>query len=154
MLNVDTGIVTEKALHKTALPNNNKAIALLALSSGSCLLFFNNCHSPLKAPLTVAISNDGGETWQGVRDLQPRFGDTEFSYPAAVQSKDDGNIHITYTWSGSSGKRRRAAIRYLRLPSEKWAYGRWPGNDGATRGLYHGEEGGDRNLTVDPILKF
>ena len=52
-----------------------------------------------RSPLVIAVSKDGGETWERVQtviDKEGFEGEPEFSYPSIMQSKD-GQIHVTYT---------------------------------------------------------
>ncbi len=60
-----------------------------------------------RAPMTVAISADGGESWPWLRNLDEGDGycmtnnseqklNREFSYPSIKQGAD-GNLHIAYT---------------------------------------------------------
>ena len=75
-----------------------------------------------RAPMTVAISEDGGRTWPRRRDLEVGDGycmtnnsrerlNREFSYPSVMQTPD-GALHIAYTYW-------RQAINYVRV-SEAW----------------------------------
>lgn len=75
-----------------------------------------------RVPLTIALSEDGGETWPYMRDLETDGekmpeGDPkakskgEYSYPSIFQTQD-GTIHITYTYL-------RDRIKYVRI-SEDW----------------------------------
>ena len=78
-----------------------------------------------RAPMTVAISPDDGETWPWKRNLEVGDGycmtnnsadrrNREYSYPTILQT-DDGALHIAYTvW--------RQKIRYVRV-DEKWVTG-------------------------------
>ena len=79
-----------------------------------------------RAPLTIAISRDGGETWPETRDLEVGDGfcmtnnskdakNREFSYPSICQSPD-GAIHVSYTYF-------RQYIKYRRI-TESWVTGR------------------------------
>lgn len=74
-----------------------------------------------RAPMTVAISEDGGETWPYIKNLQIGDGyclsnnsteqkNREFSYPTIVQSID-GKIHIAFTYF-------RQTIKYIQLNKE------------------------------------
>lgn len=68
----------------------------------------------IRAPLTIAISEDGGNTWPYRRDLETQEDASirpEFSYPSIKQTAD-GKIHITYTYS-------RQYIKYVSI-SEEW----------------------------------
>lgn len=78
-----------------------------------------------RAPMTVAISADGGESWPWLRNLNEGDGycmtnnseqklNREFSYPSIKQGAD-GNLHIAYTWY-------RQAIKYVRV-SPQWVKG-------------------------------
>jgi predicted neuraminidase len=71
-----------------------------------------------RKPLSVALSEDGGETWGWVRDLEtgiPRAGDEsrreEYSYPSILQAAD-GKINVAYTY-------RRFTIKIVRF-DENW----------------------------------
>ncbi|UFN47826.1 exo-alpha-sialidase [Roseomonas sp. OT10] len=75
-----------------------------------------------RAPMTLAISEDGGRTWPHRRNLETGDGycmtnnsrekiNREFSYPTILQSPD-GALHIAYTYY-------RQAIKYVRV-DEDW----------------------------------
>ncbi|MCF7914775.1 MAG: exo-alpha-sialidase [Spirochaetaceae bacterium] len=77
-----------------------------------------------RAPLSIAISEDGGKTWPHIRDLETGDGycmtnnskdsvNREYSYPSIKQT-DDGKLHITYTYY-------RQKIKYVYL-DEKWVF--------------------------------
>ncbi|SCW80085.1 BNR repeat-like domain-containing protein [Rhizobium mongolense subsp. loessense] len=74
-----------------------------------------------RAPLSLAVSNDGGANFDRVVDLDTGDGyclsnnskdslNREFSYPSIVEGPD-GTLHIAYTYY-------RRAIKYVRLPTE------------------------------------
>lgn len=76
-----------------------------------------------RAPLTLALSADGGRTWPVRRDLETGDGhcltnnsrdrlNREFSYPTILQGPD-GALHIAYTYW-------RQAIKYVRVAPD-WA---------------------------------
>ena len=78
-----------------------------------------------RAPMTLAVSEDGGRTWPHRRNLETGDGycmtnnsrekiNREFSYPTITQSSD-GALHIAYTYY-------RQAIKYVRV-NEGWAKG-------------------------------
>lgn len=78
-----------------------------------------------RAPMTLALSNDGGLTWPVRRDLDQGDGfcmtnnskdrlNREFSYPTITQTQD-GTLHVAYTYF-------RRAIKYVRIKPE-WAQG-------------------------------
>jgi predicted neuraminidase len=76
-----------------------------------------------RAPMTLALSSDGGRTWPHRRDLDVGDGycltnnsrdglNREFSYPS-IQQTADGDLHIAYTYF-------RQAIKYVRVHPD-WA---------------------------------
>ena len=76
-----------------------------------------------RAPMTLAISDDGGRTWPYRRDLDVGDGycmtnnsreklNREYSYPSIKQGAD-GALHIAFTYY-------RQAIKYVRV-TEDWA---------------------------------
>ena len=78
-----------------------------------------------RAPMTLAISQDGGRTWPYQRNLETGDGycmsnnsaqqiNREFSYPSIKQTAD-GTLHIAYTYW-------RQKIKYVRV-SEDWVKG-------------------------------
>ncbi|HYZ33090.1 MAG TPA: exo-alpha-sialidase [Crenalkalicoccus sp.] len=78
-----------------------------------------------RAPLTIALSEDGGLTWPYRRNLETGDGycmtnnskdrlNREFSYPSLCQTKD-GALHLAYTYW-------RQAIKYVRI-DEAWIRG-------------------------------
>lgn len=104
---------------RTALPNNNSAIQLARLDGGGVALVFNDAsgerdqfrwvpdgdglrRKPVRTPLTLALSADGGRTWPSLRNLQVQ--DEEYvdnplgySYPAMLQAAD-GSLHVAYSF--------------------------------------------------------
>lgn len=117
----------------TTLPNNNASIQVTRLRDGRLAIAFNNSsagvydhkpHTGPRVPLSVALSDDNGEHWTSVRDLERGDGDAsadqhfpkrsareEFSYPSILQLPG-GKILVAYTW-------RREAIKAA-LFSEAW----------------------------------
>lgn len=78
-----------------------------------------------RAPMTLAVSEDGGRTWPFKRNVEVGDGycmtnnskeklNREFSYPSVKQGPD-GAIHVAFTYY-------RQAIKYVRL-SEDWVRG-------------------------------
>ncbi|MGI4954897.1 MAG: sialidase family protein, partial [Janthinobacterium lividum] len=72
-----------------------------------------------RAPMTLALSHDGGRTWPDRRDLDVGDGfcmtnnskdrlNREYSYPSIAQTAD-GALHVAYTYF-------RRAIKYVRVP--------------------------------------
>ncbi|MCM2293903.1 exo-alpha-sialidase [Allorhizobium sp. BGMRC 0089] len=73
-----------------------------------------------RAPMTLSISADGGQSWPIRLDLEDGDGyclsnnskealNRELSYPSIIEA-DDGRLHIAYTWF-------RRAIKHVSLPS-------------------------------------
>lgn len=74
-----------------------------------------------RAPMSLAISEDGGKTWPHIRDVEVGDGycltnnskekiNREFSYPSIKQT-EDGMLHIAFTYF-------RQRIKYVRVPEE------------------------------------
>jgi predicted neuraminidase len=108
---------TWSRLGATALPNPNSGIDGVTLKDGRHLLVYNHVVTQPgkwgdRAPLNVAISNDGKQ-WKPVVVLEPGPPEAEYSYPAVIQSSD-GLVHITYTWN-------RKKIRHVVLNPKKIA---------------------------------
>jgi len=87
--------------YDTGLPNNNSGIDLAQMSNGDLILVYNpreNLPGSFKGPrtpLTVALSEDNGETFNDLFDLETGFGD--YCYPAVICNEKD-EILITYTF--------------------------------------------------------
>ena len=122
----------------TTLPNNNAGIHALVLDSGAMIVVYNDMKGETKGDLrnvlAVGLSDDGGASWTVKRMLESHP-DTEivgsmedgssapvgglgpttcncYSYPTAVQTPDDGFIHIAFTY-------QRRTIKYTRV-TERW----------------------------------
>ena len=119
------------------LPNNNSSIQALRLQSGRLAMIFNRFNLQTEPaseqawgeafwprtrwPLSVALSDDDGDTWPWVRDVD--HGDSfagdanwflngQLAYPSILEGLP-GELHIVYSWAG------RRAIRYLCLQEEQ-----------------------------------
>jgi predicted neuraminidase len=128
----------------THLPNNNSSIQLAMLRDGSLVIAFDNNSSGVtrdktgvsaRKPLSIALSQDGGETWPWVRDIetgnpagqQKKVQDwthEEYSYPSLLQDAN-GKINVAYTYS-------REAIKVVRF-DEEWI------KQGNTEGKFKGD---------------
>src|SRR5579862_385238 len=78
----------------TSLPNPNAGIDAVRLADGRILLVYNHSQDK-RSPLNVALSEDGGATWDMKVILEDASG--EYSYPSVIQT-DNGYVHIVYTW--------------------------------------------------------
>lgn len=87
---------TWNELTPTLLPNPNSGIDAVTLKDGRHLLVYNHLTQGRKI-LNIAVSDDGKE-WKASTILENEQDDSEFSYPAIIQSSD-GLVHITYTWN-------------------------------------------------------
>ncbi|MBT3380883.1 MAG: exo-alpha-sialidase [Lentisphaerae bacterium] len=91
----------------TEMPNNHSGIDVVGLADGRFLLVCNPVAETWgpRSPLTVSISDDGGDTWCPLTTLEDQKG--EYSYPTVIQTRD-GLVHITYTY-------RRQRIKHVVL---------------------------------------
>lgn len=98
---------TWTTLEKTDLPNPDSGVEVLSLGKGQHLLFYN--HSPTnRFPLTLALSQDDGKSWDKVFDLEQESGE----FPSAVLDTE-GNIHVIYAFMPKGKTQRR--IKHLVL---------------------------------------
>lgn len=125
---------------RTALPNNNSAVQVTALTDGSLALIFNDAtlerdqfrwvgegdglrKKALRTPLTVAISDDGGRTWPFSRnvqmaDLEYRGNEMGYSYPAILQTSD-GRLQIAYSFLRKTIKHVQLDPSWIRKGSDR-----------------------------------
>jgi predicted neuraminidase len=61
-----------------------------------------------RSPISVAVSNDNGKTWEPVIELESGDEEDEFSYPSVISFGD--TVAVTYTW-----KRERIAFNQLTI---------------------------------------
>jgi predicted neuraminidase len=92
------------ALARTGLPNPFSGLDAIRLRDGRVLLAFNDTQNN-RSNLRLAVSPDGGATWQRSNSLVEEEAGQEFSYPFLLQSSD-GLIHLVYTW-------KRKGIRHV-----------------------------------------
>ncbi len=115
------------------LPNNNSSIQACRLRSGKLAIIFNRfCleEEPQSSmawgsakwprtrwPLSIALSDDDGDTWPWIRDIDSGLGfcgsenwmrNGQLAYPSLIEGLP-GELHIAYSWGG------RIAIRYICL---------------------------------------
>jgi len=106
---------------RTELPNNNGSIRAIRLASGRIALAYNHQRTnddpdltvwpKARAPVTLALSEDGGLTWPYARNLDLGDGfigdanaelNRRYHYPWIIQTKD-GLIHLAYTYASGAG---------------------------------------------------
>ncbi len=88
------------------------ALDAVRLADGRIAMVWNN-QPKVRNPLTLAISEDEGETWPYVRALVT--GNGRFDYPAIIQTPD-GTLHLTFT-------NNRRTIDHIALTPE-WILGK------------------------------
>ena len=92
---------------RTSLPNPNAGIDAVMTRSGLLVMVYNHSRTA-RTPLSIAVSEDGGETWSA-----PLAVETEpdrFSYPCVLQTSD-GLVHAAYTW-------KRTRIKHVAFEEE------------------------------------
>jgi predicted neuraminidase len=127
----------------TVLPNNNASVQAFRLHDGHIVIAFDNSsinkqqgNEGLRKPLSVALSEDDGQTWPYVRDVEvgragygmaeqkPKEpGREEYSYPSIMQTRD-GEVLVAFTY-------RRQTIKVVSF-HEDWI------RHGPTLGEYKG----------------
>ncbi|MCW0481869.1 sialidase family protein [Gaoshiqia sediminis] len=118
---------TWSEMEKTSLPNNNSGTDAVSLTDGTHLLVYNHVLPPgdaykgVRTPLNVALTKDG-TNWLAALVLEDAP-DSEFSYPAIIQTKD-GLIHIVYTWNRT--KIKHVVVDPEKLKLIKMENGEWP----------------------------
>lgn len=117
---------------RSGLPNNNSSFQLTQLRNGHLALVYNNAtlerdqfrwvksgdefrKKAVRTPLTLAVSEDEGQTWPYVKnvqsaDLEYRERETGYSYPSIVATAG-GSIHIAFSYL-------RKAIKYVRITQD------------------------------------
>lgn len=111
----------------THLPNNNSGIDGVTLKDGRHVLVYNHIKPKEvwgdRNILNVAISKDG-VTWDAAVVLEDDPDpDTEYSYPAVIQS-EDGMLHITYTWNRELIK--HVVVDPSKIEAKPMVNGNWP----------------------------
>ena len=53
-------------------------------TTGDLLMIWNHTRSAVRSPLTTAFSRDEGETWENIKDLEPRSDKMSYGYPSAL----------------------------------------------------------------------
>jgi predicted neuraminidase len=106
----------------TPLPNPNSGIDAVSLSDGRQMVVYNHLVEGRNI-LNVSVSDDG-KNWKAAVLLEnDQNTDSEFSYPAVIQTKD-GMVHITYTWNRKQIK--HVIIDPSKLTLKTFQSGSWP----------------------------
>jgi predicted neuraminidase len=111
-------------LMPSSIPNPNSGIDAVSMKDGRHLLVYNHLVSG-RNMLNAAISDDG-INWKSAVLLENDAKDTEYSYPAVIQSKDN-LIHITYTWNRKLVK--HVVIDPALIETRSFTGGVWPTED-------------------------
>ncbi len=85
--------------YPTSLPNNNSGVDLAQTDDGRLILAYNPVGENwgARTPLSLAVSEDGGETWELLTHVVTENLPSGFSYPAVRWV--NGKVHLTYTWN-------------------------------------------------------
>ncbi len=102
---------TWSSLTETSLPNPNAGFDIIRLNDGTLLGVVNPTFQD-RSTLALAVSRDGGHTWEIRRVLEASPG-REYSYPSLAQTARA--IHVTYTYE-------RSRIKHLMF-NEAWLRG-------------------------------
>lgn len=86
--------------YKTELPNNNSGIDVVKMDNGLLVLIYNpvGVNWGKRSPISVAVSTDGGQSFQKELDLDT--GEGEFAYPAIIAHNNQ--VFVTYTYQRKS----------------------------------------------------
>lgn len=112
---------TWSELTSAGLPNPNSGIDAVTLKDGRQILIYNHLTNGRNV-LNVAVSDDG-RNWKAAVLLENDLKETEFSYPAVIQT-NDGLVHITYTWNRKQIK--HVVIDPVKITLRPFNNGEWP----------------------------
>ncbi len=102
----------------TDIPNPSSSLEVIALRDGRWVMIFNDSDRG-RHILSLAMSDDEGETWKWKRTLEEAEpGKGSYSYPSLLQAMD-GRLHATYTFNEKDGK----SIKHVVLDPEWIAKG-------------------------------
>ncbi len=107
---------------KIDLPNPNAAITGISVNGGQRLLMVFNDHPDERDRLTLAISDDHGESWKKIHvfeqwDEEKKGKKQGYSYPSLIQATN-GDLHLVYSWNVQK-------IRHVRF-NQAWLESRIP----------------------------
>jgi predicted neuraminidase len=92
---------TWSELKKTNLPNPDSGVEVLTLPNGNILLIYNHSHTN-RYPLSVALSKDGGSSWNRLFHIEEESGE----FPSATVDSQ-GYVHVSYAWTPPGKSQRR-----------------------------------------------
>lgn len=99
---------TWSAAIDTEVPNPGSSLEVIRLEDGRWLMIANDTEDG-RHRLSALVSTDEGVSWSKKKQLEPSDEQGKgFGYPSIIQSRD-GKLHLTYTYSGTSGKTIRHA---------------------------------------------
>ena len=106
---------TWSAVRPTSLPHPNAGLDAVKLADGRVLLVYN--HAPQgRTPLSLALSDDDGDTWRTRRALED--GPGEYSYPAVIQARRRACPRLLHLAAGADQTRRALAGRPVGFVTE------------------------------------
>jgi len=96
------------------VPNPGSSLEVIALSDGRWAMAYNDTELG-RHSLSVALSDDEGQTWNWKRHLEHvEPGQGGFAYPSLIQSSD-AKLHVTYS---RKVREQGAAIQHARFDAE------------------------------------
>ncbi len=105
----------------------NSGIDAVTLKDGRFALIYNNVNPGEswgdRNILNLAVSDDGINWKAGVLLENDPDKDSEYSYPAIIQT-EDGMIHITYTWNRKMIK--HVVVDPVKIQTRAMSNGNWP----------------------------
>ena len=102
---------------KTALPNPNAAVAGIGIEGGGRMLLVFNDHPEERDRLSLAISEDHGESWKVIHtfegwDPEYELDNQGYAYPSLIQA-GNGDFHLVYSWNVRRIKHIRFNLAWL-----------------------------------------
>ena len=93
----------------THIPNPGSSLEVVVLRDGRWLMVGNDTEQG-RGRLALMLSDDEGKTWPHRRQIEPSDAEGKsFGYPSVVQAAS-GLIHLTYSYTSSSGRCIRHAV--------------------------------------------
>ena len=88
---------------KTDMPNPNAAITGISINGGKRLLMVFNDHPEERDKLSLAVSDNQGESWKTIHVFEHWNNEWEgdnqgYSYPSLIQATN-GDFHLVYSWN-------------------------------------------------------